>query len=317
MKFRFNSFFYASHFVLVLAVLLQFNRAQSAACCGGAFAGTSVIASEDKALLSASYNYTEVIIDNVDAAGIWSTWSNHQKVKTLKIEGAHVFADRWQAGFLIPLIERSRLDKTYSGLGDIALSTAYEYLPEWDYHPVMPKGIGFLQLMIPTGKAKADSEVGGLDSRGNGFWALGMGTLLTKAWTQWDAVINFEVHKSFEKEIQTSTLRGRLNPGFGASFGLGAGYNTQSFRFGGNITWNYEDPIALIANSGSSGQSSSVQSSPGAVERYATAVASLGYLPSGEWTGTISYSDQTLFGDPVNTSLGRGVAVQLQRRWSR
>lgn len=294
------------YFVLFSLLLANAERVFAAACCGGAFAGTSVIASEDKALFSASYNYTEVVVDNVDSNGIWTKWQNHQKVKTLKIEGAHIFADRWQAGFSLPVIERTRLNETYSGLGDIAVSTAYEYLPDWDYHPIRPKGIGFLQLIVPTGKSKADSNVGGLDSRGNGFWALGAGTLLTKAWTNWDTSLNFEIHRSWQKEIQTSSFQGTLKPGWGGSLGFGAGYNTQAFRFGGGLTWNYEDPVQL-----------DTQPSTGAVERYATAVASVGYLPNGEWTGTLSYSDQTLFGDPVNTSLGRGVAVQIQRRWSR
>lgn len=301
LTFKFNIFY-----LLVLSLFFGHNeQVLAAACCGGAFAGTSIIASEDKALLSGSYNYTEVVIDNVDSNGIWTKWQNHQKVKIFKMEGAHIFADRWQAGFSVPVIERTRMDQTYSGLGDLALSTAYEYLPDWDYHPIRPKGIGFLQIILPTGKSKADSEVGGLDSRGNGFWALGVGTLLTKAWTSLDASLNFEIHHSFAKEIQTSSFQGEIKPGLGGSLALGAGYNTQAFRFGGGLTWNYEDPVRMgTTNSG-------------AVERYATAVASIGYLPNGEWTGTLSYSDQTLFGDPVNTSLGRGVAVQIQRRWSR
>ena len=55
----------------------------------------------------------------------------------------------------------------------------------------------------------------------------------------------------------------------------------------------------------------------GSIERYATAQLSLSYMASAEWTGTLTYMDQTLFGSPINTSLGQGIAIQAQRRWGK
>lgn len=296
-------------FSLTLLSVLGASSAKAAACCGGGFAAPSIIAGDDKAQLTTSYSGTEVVIDNVDSQGIWRKWDTHQKVQTFKIEGAHVFWDRYQVGLSIPVLQRTRESLNYSGLGDVSTSLGYEYLPDWDYNPLRPKGIGFLQLTLPTGKSKADSEVGGLDSRGNGFWAFGAGTLLTKTWSKYDAFVSLEAHRSFSKDVANSQFQGKLEPGYGGNFGMGAGYNVKDYRFGSSFTWTYEDALRTISTTGTTND--------GSIERYATGVLSASYMANDEWSGTLSYSDQTLFGSPVNTSLGRGVAMQLQRRWGR
>jgi len=293
--------------LLLSSFILTPQFSWAAACCGGGFAAPSIIAGDDKAQLTTSYSFTEVAIDNVDSRGIWRKWDEHQQVQTFRIEGAHIISDRWQSGFTLPVVQRSRMDQNYSGLGDVSASLGYEYLPDWDYNPIRPKGIGFFQLTLPTGKSRAESEVGGLDSRGNGFWALGVGTLLTKAIGRYDVFGSFEIHRSFSKSVSNSQIQGTLEPGFGGNLGLGGGYNIASFRFGGSVTWTYEDPIDIRGNT----------SSRGLPERYATAVLSASYLASDEWAGTLSYADQTIFGSPVNTSLGKTVALMVQRRWGR
>lgn len=290
-------------------IFLASHLAKAAACCGGGFATPAIISSDDKAQLTSSISNTEVIVDNVDSNGVWRSWDTHQKIQTLKIEAAHIFWDRYQAGFSIPVIQRSRKNQNYSGLGDTSASLGYEYLPDWNYNPWRPKGIGYLQLTFPTGKSRADSEVGGLDSRGNGFWAFALGTLLTKSWSRFDSYLSFDIHRSLGKEISNSQFSGKLEPGFGGNLGVGLGYNFKEYRIGSGITWTYEDPIQTTSNSGSIDN--------GFVERYATAIMNISYLASDEWSGTFSYTDQTLFGAPVNTSLGRGVLLQLQRRWGR
>lgn len=289
--------------------ILFTQQAFSAACCGGGFAAPSIISGDDKAQLATSFTSTQVVVDNVDTQGIWRKWGTHQQVQTIRIEGAHVFKDRFQAGFSIPVIQRTREALSHSGLGDISTSVGYEYLPDWNYNPYRPKGVGYLQLTLPTGKSKADSEVGGLDSRGNGFWALGLGTLLTKSWTQIDSFVSLAIHRSFGKNVSNSQFNGNLEPGYGSNFGLGIGYNAGDYRLGSSITWTHEDAIKT--------SSSSAVTDFGSAERYATGVLSASYMPNDDWSGALTFSDQTLFGAPLNTSLGRSIALQLQRRWGR
>lgn len=293
---------------ILLFSLFTSRLVQAAACCGGGSAAATVITSDDQAQLSTSFSTTEVVIDNVDSQGVWRKWNEHQRIKTFKIEAAHILSDLWQAGVSVPVIQRSRLDQTYSGLGDVTTSLGYEYLPEWNYNLYRPKGIGFLQVTLPTGKSKADSDVGGLDSRGNGFWAIGAGTILTKTIMNWDFLTSFEMHKSFDKEIHNPNLNGTLKPNVGGNFALGAGYNMGDYRLGSTVTWTYEDPVEI--------QTAQTFSS-GSVERYATAAVTGSYSVNDDWSGSMTYSDQTLLGSPVNTSLGRSLALQIQKRWSR
>lgn len=281
-------------------------QALAAACCGGGFAAPALIAGDDSAQITSSIGYTDVAVDNVDSQGLWRAREEHQKVQTLRLEAATLIADRWQMGVAIPLIQRTYSGENSSGVGDVATTLGYEYLPDWDYNPYRPKGLGYAQITLPTGKSRAESE-NGLDSRGQGFWAVGVGTLLTKAWHRWDAFVSLEGHRSFAKDFKNGNMDGTLKPGYGSTFGGGTGYNTAAWRFGGSLLWSYEDAVEI----------SPAGWSQGSVERYATATLAASYIPTDEWTGTLSYSDQTIFGEPVNTSLGRSVNLQLQRRWGR
>lgn len=303
MQLKFILFF--NLFFLILFFQLQ---AWSAACCGGGFAAPTIISGDDKAQITSSLSTTEVVIDNVDSQGIWRKWDSHQQVKTFKIDIAHIFLDRFQAGFSVPVIERRHESTSYSGLGDVSTSLGYEYLPDWDYNPWRPKGIGFIQVTLPTGKSRADSEVGGLDSRGNGFWSLGVGTLLTKNWTKLDGFVSVEAHRSKSKDISNSQFTGKVQPGYGGNLGLGLGYNLSDYRIGSAVTWTYEDVIKTLSTN---------TANSGSIERYATAALSLSYMYSDDWSGTVNYTDQTIVGSPVNTSLGRGIALLLQRKWGR
>lgn len=305
MKLLFKSYF--KLLIIGICTFSGISLAWGAACCGGGLTTPSIIANDDRAQLTTAYSFSEVVIDNVDSKGIWRKWDNHQQTQTLKIDGAHLLTDLWQAGFSISAVERSRLAEKFSGLGDVSLTTAYEYLPDWDYNPLRPKGIASLQLTLPTGLAKAESERGGIDSRGNGFFALGLGTLLSKTWDVWDAFTSLEIRRSFEKKIANSQFQGQLVPGYGGSVGAGIGYYLRDWRFGPSIHWVYEDPIDLRGSSNISGS----------VERYATGVVAASYSGSPAWAGTLSYADQTIFGSPINTSLGKTIMIQLQRKWAR
>lgn len=288
-------------------VLLGARAAFAAACCGGGVAAPAMIVGDDKAQITTSYGYNR-IVDEVGADSLWRPRESLESSETLRIEGAHIFADRWQAGFSVPVVRRSRAGQQSSGLGDVAGTFGYEYLPDWDYNPWRPHGVGFLQLILPTGRSinEADADFQ-LDSRGRGFWAVGAGTILTKVIGKWDVAASLDAHRSFERAYSNSQSSGVLKPGAGGTLALGAGYNFESLRVGGGLAWTYEDAVNVDGTASSSG----------ALQRFATATASASYLISDELTATVVYADQTVFGAPSNTSLGRGATVSVQRRWLR
>jgi len=277
----------------------------ASACCGGAFSIPAIITGDDAGQLSTSFSQSKIQAD-VTANGVWLPRDASDVSQILKIDGAHIIGDRFQAGFSIPVQTRTRegaMGGTSSGFGDIALQGAYEYLPDWDYNPYRPKGVGFLTLTLPTGKTLEESlpEDGGLSARGRGYWAVGAGTVLTKSFQAWDFNSTFEVHHSFARTVGEKTY----TPGYGGSFSAGAGWNTATWRLGGAVAWNQEEGVKVSGETQASAQ------------RYATGTLLASYLMPDSWTAIVSYSDQTLFGNPTTTTLSKSAMVLLQKRWAR
>jgi hypothetical protein len=286
------------------------GQALAAACCGGGFSVPSLITGDDEAMLTTSFAYSKVDTD-VSQSGVWKKNADDQISQTFKIEAAHIFSDRFQVGGSLPIVQRNRGSQdSSSGFGDTALMLGYEYLPDWDYNLYRPKGIGFLQLTMPTGKSIYDAEnQDQLDARGRGFWALGVGTSLTKSIRAWDFHTLFEFHRAFQKATDSAQAQGQImvKPGWGGSLETGAGWNKGDLRVGTSLAWNYEDAIDVTG----------AIASKGAPQRYATGTLMTSYMWTQEWALAASYSDQTLFGSPSNTTLAKSVVVSLQRRWAR
>lgn len=276
-----------------------------AACCGGGASAPAMILGDDEMQLTTALSTTEVIIDSVDGNGYWYTGSQHQVVQTIKLEAARLLNDRWQVGASLPLIKRQRGNESSTGLSDLGLTTAYEYLPDWDYNPYRPKGLIAFQLGIPLAKTKLESDTGGLDSRGLGFLTVGATVVHSKVIGRMDVANLIEIHHGFNKNAQVNNQDLTITPGWGGSLTFSGGYSLKDWRFGGGISWNYEDPIKT------SGSTSA------AVERYATGSLGITYLPSDHWTANLTYSNQTWFGSPVNTSLGSTLLVSVQHHWLR
>ncbi|WP_408096568.1 hypothetical protein ACJVC5_16135 [Peredibacter sp. HCB2-198] len=290
--------------------LVLTNMAHGAPCCGAGFTIPSIITSDDKAQLALSYNYAKIYAD-VFTNGDWRHRKEDDHTETYKFEGAHIFADRWQAGFSVPYQKRVRegaMADSSAGFGDIAFQLGYEYLPDWDYNPYRPKGIGYLSLITPTGRSIYESEDGsGIDSRGRGFWGVGAGTVLVKNWRRWDANANFEFHHSFDKKVNNKTTKGTVKPNNGGSISVGSGYNFSKLRLGALIAWYYEDPTDVVGTTPSKGE----------LKRYATGSLLLSYMITEQQSVIMSYSDQTIFGSPYNTSLSKSITLFYQKRWQR
>lgn len=294
--------------VLFFSLLLK-CQAWGSACCGGGVAAPSLILGDDKAILTNSFSYG-TITDDVSANGVWRKRDEQSVIQSYRLEGAHIYHDRFQFGGSLPLVSRSRRSQDSAGLGDVALTAGYEFLPEWSYSSWKPKGLGFLQLTLPTGRSIYESdEEEQLDARGRGFWALGAGAVFTKIIGKWDLFTSGEWHKSFSKKVNSPQAQGRLNlePGFGGTAQVGVGYNVSHYRVGTSLQWYHEDEIKI----------SGALEDKKALERYTTAMLTGSYLYSDEWSASLSYADQTVMGSPRNTSLGQVIGVQLQRRWSR
>jgi hypothetical protein len=76
---------------------------------------------------------------------------------------------------------------------------------------------------------------------------------------------------------------------------------------GGLLNWIYEDPVDVSGTPASQGQ----------LQRYSNGTIVLSYLLKSNATASISYTDQTIFGDPSNTALSKSITFFFQQRWER
>ncbi len=305
-----RSALFGSFIGVVLGAALAPTTAHAGGCCGGGFAVPSLIAGDDKAQLTTELSYGWIPTD-VSAKGIWSHRQTLETTTSMRLSGAVAILDRAQVGANVPFIQRSRAANAQAGLGDAGLTAGYEILTDWDYSNVRPKLSGFLTVGVPTGQSAneaADPML--LDARGRGFWSVGAGLLATKSIRKWDLFGNTEIHKSFAKKSNSQSGEIEEYPGLGGSIGIGLGFNKNSWRIGLAISSLYEEPIesrGAVNGSGNFSRSTSFTMSTG--HDFA--------VDDGILNATLAFTDQTLLGAPLNSTLAKTFLLSLSRRWAR
>lgn len=298
----------ASAFLVIFLSWGSFT--QAASCCGGSFSFPALILGDDKAQVTSTYSYSE-ITDDVLSSGQWMKRDDGNQSQTLKIEGALLLADTWQAGLSVPVIaKKDRLHSSASGVGDVSLYLGHETFPELQYSRWKPRGVTFLQITLPTAPSIYDEEATTSNKiRGRGFLSLGGGVALVKTWRVWDANFSSEIHKSFERTAQGSAYNGKttVTPGWGTTQSVGLGWNKENLRLGSSVSFLYEEAIRIRGSTSSDGQN----------QKHFTWGVSGSYMLSQESALTVVYSDQSLLGNPVNSTLSNTISVSYQQRWQR
>ena len=296
-------------FVFVAFLIFSTVDAQGASCCGGGSAFPALILGDDTHQFTASYAYGK-ISDDVLANGKWMKRSDDNQSQTLKLDAALLIAEHFQVGASVPVIQRQQSGEQSAGLGDVSVNLAHESFPEFSYSQWKPKGLTFLQLTLPTSPSVYDfTTQQAVDSRGRGFYSLGAGVALVKNWITYDANLQAEVHHSFARQFQDAQGKDlTVTPGWGGSFTLGAGWNKGDYRLGTSVGVATEETIRAASVAGTS---------LGSAQRYYPFGVQGSYMIDTESAVTVSFVDQSLLGDPNNTSLTRSVAVSYQKRWPR
>ena len=238
---------------------------------------------------------------------------DHESITVLNLAGAYRISDRFQAGVGVPFISRN-LDSpgtqaSATGTGDLLVDAAYEIIPDLTYSEWRPKGFAFVQITLPTGPSTYDSKDPlQIDTRGRGFYTLGLGAAFLKTFSTIDITLTLEGHRSLGRTV-TAPGGGplELNPSFGGSALAGIGWSpgNGSLRIGASLSPIYEGRIEVTGT---------VNSLSDPQLAWNTSLQA-GYLLSDEWSTGLSYTDQTLMGPAQNVSLSRSVALSVQHRW--
>ncbi|MGE0615053.1 MAG: serine protease spb1 [Bacteriovoracia bacterium] len=299
---------------MLFALLLIVSEAAAAPCCGGSASLPTLITGDDQAQLSFSVSRASVIGD-APAAGlpVFRSSRDAETTETLKLDGAWMLSERWQAGASLPVLWRARETTTSSarsqGLGDVSVSAAYEFLPERTYSVWRPRGFFFLQSTLPTSPSIHDAVAPYLvDARGRGFFSVAGGAAFVKVLGNWDLLLTAELHRAFARTFQDADGSiTRFFPGWGGSALLGAGWSPGggAFRLGLSFAPVFEGAITSEGGVNTTSSSQLVWNSS----------AQFAYAFDEAWATNVAYTDQTLLGPARNVSLSRTVIFSLQKRW--
>ncbi len=277
--------------------------AWAASCCGGGLSLPGMIVGDDQRLFSATTSASQLSEESL-STGEWSSYAKPRTSQALHLSLAQVFWDRWQVGASTQVM---RNDQSVTGaerssveFGDSSFFLGYEALPEWEYSAWRPRGYVFFQVVAPTGRPTTTALQNNGGVTGRGFWTAGPGMILTKIVGRWDVAVSGEIHSSLPKVDNQL----RLVPEPGGSVMLGSGYSLGNYRLSGAMTLNYEGPVRAGDSAGS-------------LQRYVTAVLGGSYSIRDDLSIAVSYSDQTLFGEPINAPLNKSIAVAVSKRWAR
>jgi len=288
---------------MFLFLFILFTQSATAApCCAGSSALPSIITGDEARFIGLSVSNGEVVAD-VAGAGkglpvFRDSQSNQEIRRNISINLATLISDRWQVGASVPVVQNviasGSLPEKNTQLGDVSASVGFEALPEWEYSEWKPRVFTFIQWVAPTGKSISDSQtVLASDVSGLGFHQLHLGAVAIKRWSNWDTNLVLKLGKELS---HSSSL-------MDSSFGLGYSFG-DVWRVGMSLEAQYQSPMKvedtytsqkLVWNTG----------------------ATVTLLVGSNSSVIAGYSDQTLFGPAINTTLARTFNLAFQQRFER
>lgn len=302
-------------FVFLFFLLGISRTVLSAPCCAGNAQFPTIIAGDDRQQITSTLSFAGIPAEaSVDGSLKYRKKDDLETSRTLRLDFASLISDRFQVGFSLPWVHRHRERKTKeysaSGLGDLTSTVSYEILPEWSYSFWKPRGFLFLNMTAPSGGSVWDTtEMFKLDSRGRGFWTLGLGTLLLKAIGNWDFSFLMEGHQGFSRTLTQPLGELTLNPGWGFTSQVGVGFSPQGgdLRIGTSLSRSFEKGT----------ETQGVFSGQGADMALWTPSFQLSYLLSEDMALNLSYANQALLLGSQNSALQETFGFVFQKRWSR
>ncbi|MFT6632094.1 MAG: hypothetical protein ACJAS4_002056 [Bacteriovoracaceae bacterium] len=283
-------------------------EAMSAACCGGGAGLPNLITGDYQSQLSfVGSNSAVTHTVNNDGKFIKRDKDNEEVKEVFTLKAAYLFSELWQAGFEIPVIKNThRLlskEESTTGIGDLKLQVAYEFLPEYSFSRWKPRGFIFFQQNIINAKSVYDSdEELGTDALSTGFNTTNLGISFVKIISQYDFTLTGEIHTSTKRRFKSSNNDTTIKAGNGYSYSLGAGLSPKNgdLRMGTTLYYSYEGSKYFTGDR--------VHTS-GEKEFYQLGL-NLGYKVENN-SYIFSYSDQSFLGSAKNINVSKSISLSL------
>jgi len=288
-----------------LLLILSF-KGFAASCCGGGVIMPLLITGDYRA----QFNFTasnSAVSYSASEEGLFKErdGTNQEVINTFTFRGAYQVSEYFQLGLALPIQNNNRKtlnrEESSTGLGDIRLQLAYEFLPELSFSFWKPRGFIFLNQIFPTSRSTYDS-ISPLrtDSHGGGFFKTSIGIGLVKNIKSMDFQLMGEIHQGVERSFEKITV----DPSGGHSFLLGFGYSPGqgNLRLGSALLYSYEGAPEI------NGQINTLAQS-----KYFWELGLNANYLIGSYSIMAYYSDQTFLGKAKNTTLSKTLGIGLMK----
>lgn len=275
----------------------------ASSCCGGGSSSSMIITGDNRSELALGYAYrSDLGQTDSSAAAYFNNEAVIDQKQSLNLQAQYQLSEFTQiatkTSFVDKKMDKSGLHESNTGLGDIDLQATYEYLPEFTYHPIKPRGFTYLKLTIPTSKSLYDSLSSiRSDVRGSGLFSFSLGNFYIKKIDDWTLKLTTEWSHYIGKKYSNLTLSDFDK--FVIPIGVSYTLLNSDITLGFNDTFSYQTrkKITGINNSFSD------------AEYFWELNTFINYSLNRQDIISLSYSDSTLIGKSVNSPLYRSVAV--------
>jgi hypothetical protein len=294
-------------YIIIIILLFLSHDLFAASCCGGGSSSSLIIIGDNQSEFALGITY-RTDLGQTDNLG----WASFHGDKVIDQQLAFNFqfqkqlSERFQVAVKSTLIEKhiekqNRSEKK-TGPGDFDLQATYEYLPEYTYSVWKPRGFIYSKLSVPQSKSLYDSNsILFSDVRGSGLYAAGIGSFFIKHLTDYTLKVTFEWQHFFGRDFGVMTLKDYdkiIIP-----LGLSYSFTEAPIAIGFGSTFSYQTPKHFKGSINATSNK----------EYFWEFNSFINWIINREDSVGLGYSDSTLIGKNINSSLYRSVAVTYTR----
>lgn len=290
--------------LLILLISFVCESARANSCCGQSPASFTVLALEQRVHLTTSYSLiqSQGRVFGSDEFYVWE--DKEREIRSLQLNLAGAIAHRQQLFLTTSLLEGRYSDAYENGtsqhLSDTQLGYTYEVLPEYSFSYWKPVIYLSAIVNLPTGRSIYEpsklSEGAGVT--GHNQWGAGVGLTVRKVYFPLTLTFQAKSIKMFSKRFDAVQVSDFYDNSFALLGNYATGFQEITANFGVTVSQLTERRIEpAFTTSG--------------IMQNTTLLLGLQRPFGEEWSGGLSYSDQTLIGRARNTILNRSYTLNL------
>lgn len=298
--------------IIFLSFTIFSFSSYAGSCCGGGGGSAKLMLGDTSSVFRLGYSDRTILADISEDGRIeLRAYDNLESIREFNISTSIRLMDYWQYGGALKTISKTKkirgAKEFYSGLGDVELSIAYEFMPEYSNTSFISKGFVFLQLVLPTGiSLYTTKRTDTLDTLGSGHYLISLGTIFTKRFRWGMTTVNlntsYRPSRTFKKTLFTS---GEIKTNDSFNYGISLNQNidiTKGWSANLSISRNYYSNLPTSILSG--------ELKSAALNSFSTGLS----YSTEFYSYLITYIDDFLIGSSYNQVLGKSLGLSVIKR---